>query len=114
MGDTLNNLRKWDEAVDAYKQAIKLNPRFLSMITPARWFAGGRVGELSEFRDEMLSDERIRVIHDFNLTMLVIVFLALKLKAVLAIFYGIVTIRGSVKYLPMKVIRLSLNRNVLC
>ena len=24
------------------------------MIIPARWFAGGRVGELSNFRDEML------------------------------------------------------------
>lgn len=47
------------------QQAIKLNPRFLIMITPSRWFVGGRVGELSEFRDEMLRDDRIRVIHDF-------------------------------------------------
>jgi site-specific DNA-methyltransferase (adenine-specific) len=47
------------------EQAKRLNPRYLSMIIPARWFAGGRVGELSDFRAEMLKDERIRVLHDF-------------------------------------------------
>ena len=45
------------------QQAKKLNPRFLTMIIPSRWFTGGR--GLDEFRDEMLHDERIRVIHDF-------------------------------------------------
>jgi len=48
------------------KQALKLKPRFVSMITPSRWFAGGRVGELSEFRKEMLKDRRVRQIHDFK------------------------------------------------
>lgn len=47
-------------------QAIKLNPRFISMIIPARWFAGGRVGELTDFREKMLQDKRLRVIHDFQ------------------------------------------------
>jgi site-specific DNA-methyltransferase (adenine-specific) len=47
-------------------QAIKLNPRFISMIIPARWFAGGRVGELSDFRDNMLKDQRLRIMHDFQ------------------------------------------------
>lgn len=47
------------------EQAKRLNPRYLTMIIPARWFAGGRVGELSDFRDEMLHDNRIRIIHDF-------------------------------------------------
>ncbi|MGB4990851.1 MAG: Eco57I restriction-modification methylase domain-containing protein [Pyrinomonadaceae bacterium] len=47
------------------QQAIKLSPRFLSMVIPSRWFVGGRVGELSEFREEMLRDSRIRKIHDF-------------------------------------------------
>jgi len=46
-------------------QAIKLNPRYLCMIIPSRWFAGGRVGELSAFREQMLHDDRIRVIHDY-------------------------------------------------
>lgn len=44
-------------------QAKKMNPRFLSMIIPARWFMGGR--GLDAFRNRMLNDDRIRVIHDF-------------------------------------------------
>ena len=43
--------------------AKKLNPRFLVMIIPARWFSGGK--GLGEFRDEMIHDDRIRQIHDF-------------------------------------------------
>lgn len=45
------------------EQAKKLNPRYLSMITPARWFNGGF--GLDKFRDSMLSDDRLRVIHDY-------------------------------------------------
>jgi site-specific DNA-methyltransferase (adenine-specific) len=44
-------------------QAKKLNPKFLTMIIPARWYAGGR--GLDEFRAEMLNDDRIRVIVDY-------------------------------------------------
>lgn len=46
------------------EQAIRLSPRFLSMIIPSRWFAGGGRG-LPEFRKMMLDDDRIRVIHDY-------------------------------------------------
>lgn len=46
------------------QQAKKLNPRFLSMIIPARWYAGGK--GLDEFRTEMLTDNRIRKIVDFE------------------------------------------------
>lgn len=46
------------------QQAKKLQPRYLSMIVPARWFTGGR--GLDSFRDEMLTDNRIRVIHDYT------------------------------------------------
>lgn len=44
-------------------QAKKLAPRYIIMITPARWFAGGK--GLDEFRNEMLHDTRLRIIHDF-------------------------------------------------
>ncbi|MFN7473336.1 MAG: Eco57I restriction-modification methylase domain-containing protein [Burkholderiales bacterium] len=46
-------------------QAKKLEPRYLSMVIPARWFAGGK--GLDEFRESMLTDDRTRVIHDFLL-----------------------------------------------
>lgn len=45
------------------EQAIKLNPRYLTMIIPSRWFSGGK--DVNEFRANMLSDNRIRVLHDF-------------------------------------------------
>ncbi len=45
------------------QKAKKLNPRYLSMIVPSRWFAGGK--GLDDFRDEMIHDDRIRVLHDF-------------------------------------------------
>jgi len=44
-------------------KAKMLNPRYLSMIIPSRWFAGGR--GLNEFRDTILNDKRIRVIVDY-------------------------------------------------
>ena len=45
------------------KNAIKMNPRYLTMIIPARWYAGGK--GLNNFRSEMLNDRRIEVINDF-------------------------------------------------
>ena len=46
------------------QQAKKLNPRFLSMIIPSRWFTGGR--GLNDFRAEMLNDKHIRVLVDYE------------------------------------------------
>ena len=45
------------------EQAKNLDPRFLTMVIPSRWFAGGK--GLDEFRESMLSDGRLRSIDDF-------------------------------------------------
>lgn len=43
-------------------QAIALNPSYISMIIPSRWFAGGR--GLDKFREMMMNNTHIRRICD--------------------------------------------------
>jgi site-specific DNA-methyltransferase (adenine-specific) len=54
-------------AMPIYQQFVKaaksLDPRFLVMVTPSRWFAGGR--GLDVYRSEMLADKRMRALVDF-------------------------------------------------
>ncbi len=45
------------------QQAKALEPRYLTMVIPARWFAGGK--GLDEFRESMLTDDRLRSIDDY-------------------------------------------------
>ncbi len=43
--------------------SINLNPEYISLIMPSRWMTGGM--GLDEFRQKMLSDYRIQIIHDY-------------------------------------------------
>lgn len=44
------------------EKAIALDPKYALMITPSRWFAGGK--GLNEFRDRMINDRHLRAIVD--------------------------------------------------
>jgi hypothetical protein len=45
------------------EQAKNLQPRFLTMVVPARWYSGGK--GLSAFRSTMLHDRQVVALHDF-------------------------------------------------
>ena len=45
------------------EQAIRLNPSYLAMIIPARWYASGK--GLDDFRNQMINDRRIKYLVDY-------------------------------------------------
>ena len=47
-------------------QYKKLNPRYISMIIPARWYTNGKGQGMALFRQEMLEDDRISHLVDFK------------------------------------------------
>lgn len=55
-----NVMAIYDRFVD---QAKALNPRYISMVIPSRWMAGGKY--LDDFRSSMLKDRRIRTLVDY-------------------------------------------------
>jgi Eco57I restriction-modification methylase len=56
-----------NSATPIYQQfvenAFALDPRYVVMVTPSRWFAGGR--GLDRYRERMLSDRRLRNLVDY-------------------------------------------------
>jgi site-specific DNA-methyltransferase (adenine-specific) len=57
-----------DSATPVYNKfidiAIKLNPKYLTMIIPSKWMVGGR--GLNRFRNEMFNETRIKKLVDFE------------------------------------------------
>lgn len=45
------------------ENAIQLSPKYISMIIPSRWTLGGK--GLDQFRNNMLKDTSLRILHDF-------------------------------------------------
>ena len=50
----------YNEFVDIAK---KINPDYISMIMPTRWYSGGK--GLDDFRESMIKDNRLAILHDY-------------------------------------------------
>lgn len=63
-------VEKENYAVPIYNNFVevskKVSPKYLSMIMPARWYAGGR--GLDDFRDKMLHDKSLELLFDYPIS----------------------------------------------
>ena len=67
VGNTSGNASKAKAIYHEFiSQAIKLNPKYLVMITPSRWMTRSTEGIPEDWIDFMLNDNRIRIMHDFT------------------------------------------------
>ena len=48
------------------KTAEELNPNYISLIIPARWFSAGRENLLGEFRTNMLKNKHLRILNTYT------------------------------------------------
>ncbi len=46
--------------------STKLNPQYISMIIPSRWFAAGRDNQVKDFRDHMLKSGHIKTLYAYT------------------------------------------------
>jgi len=66
VGNTSGNSSKAKAIYHLFvSEAMKLNPHHLCMITPSRWMTRSTEGIPESWIDEILNDNRIKVIHDF-------------------------------------------------
>ena len=88
-------------------QAKRLEPKFLSMVIPARWMAGGKW--LDEFRAEMLADKSLKELIDYPVAS--DVFPSVDLKGGVCIFLRdlghkgtttVTTVRGNAVHGPVE------------
>lgn len=63
LGDGGNNASATPIYNKFVENAKKMNPNYLVMIIPARWYCGGR--GLEQFRKSMLTDKHLMAIHDY-------------------------------------------------
>lgn len=49
---------------DFFSSAKEMSPSYITLVIPARWMKGGK--GLSVFREEMIMDTRLKVIHDYQ------------------------------------------------
>lgn len=66
VGNTSGNSSKSKSIYHYFiEKSIKLNPRYLVMITPSRWMTRTTEGIPDLWVDNMIEDKRLKIIHDF-------------------------------------------------